>query len=179
MAVLPSDINLHLASSSGPGLSSAQPDPNASLGGFVSSTQTVDNSLHNLFDVITGDENAASTVDYRCVFVRNSNPSGTFFDAKVWILEQVPGGAVASIGVDPIAASAGDSSSAQAAVIATESDLPAGVTFSSPSDKATALSIGDLAAGQVRAVWVKRAATNSAAQDLDGVTLRIEGDTGE
>lgn len=180
MALAPEDIKIHLSNPSlTEGMGGTQPDPNDSLGGFVATTEIVDATLHNLFDVITGDENAAEAVDYRCLFVRNSSNTNVLVDAKLWVAGQVAGGADAAIGLDPAGAVAEDSDTAQAAVAADENTAPSGVVFSTPTTKADGLSVGDLAPGEVCAVWVRRTATDSAAFDLDGVTIRVEGDTGE
>lgn len=178
MAITASDIKWRLATTAGSaGNSQAQADPNASLGKYVSTTDVVTATLHNLFDVITGDENAASDVEYRCLFVLNDHATLTWENVVVWLSAEVSGGAVAAIGVDTTAASAKGASSAQALTIANESTAPAGVSFSAPTTKGAGVSIGSLAPGQVRAIWVRRTAANTVAVDNDGVTLRREGDT--
>lgn len=148
-----------------------------SLGDQISTTQITDATLHNLFDVISGDENAASTIDYRCFFVHNAHASLTWENVKVWISAEVAGGASAAIGLDPAGVTAVGLASAQAATIATETTAPAGVTFTAPTTKAGGLTIGNIPAGSVAAIWVRRTAANSAAVDNDGVTIRCEGDT--
>lgn len=180
MAVVSGDIKYHLSiPGAALGMASAQPDANASLGGFVSTTEAISSTLHALFDPITGDENAAEDVEYRCVFVRNSNGTSTLYDAVAWLSAETAFGADAAIGLDPAGIVAGNSSTAQAAVIADEDDAPTGVTFSAPTTKLTGLNIGDIGPGQVQAIWLRRTATDSDALNLDGFVLRIEGDTGE
>lgn len=148
-----------------------------SLGDQISTTEITDNTVDNLFDIITGDENAASDVEYRCFFVHNAHGSLTLENAVIWLSAEVGGGASVAIAVDGVAASAVGSGSAQADTVANEQTAPSGETFSSPTTKGTGLSIGNLTAGQVRAIWVRRTAANSAALDNDGVTFRVEGDT--
>lgn len=179
MAILTTDILVKLSVTTGSaGNSTAQANPNNSLGKYISTTAYAGGTLHDLFDVITGDENAASTVDYRCLFVHNAHASLTLTAPYLWITAETSGGANMSLAVDNIAASSIGSSSAQAAVIASETTAPSGVgTFSAPTTKATGLALSDLAAGQCRAFWLKRTATNSVAIDSDGFTFRIEGDT--
>lgn len=150
----------------------------ASLGDQISTTQITDATLHNIFDGVTGDENAASDVEYRCIFVHNNHATLTWEAVTVWLSSEVAGGAVAAIGLDPAGVTVKGLGSAQAATIATEQSAPAGVTFSAPTTKATGLLIGDIAAGSVAAVWIRRTAANTTAVDLDGVTVRVEGDTG-
>ena len=149
-----------------------------SLGGYISTTQITDASLDNLFDDITGSENAAGQVDYRCFFVHNSNGSLTYQNAVCWIDSQVAGGADVAIGVDPTGATAIGNSGAQAATIANSTTAPAGVTFSTTAtSKGAGLALGNIPAGSCRAVWLKRTANNSAAQSNDGATIGVSGDT--
>lgn len=148
-----------------------------SLGDQISTTEIADATLHALFDVVSGDENAASDVEYRCIFVHNAHASLALQNAVVWLSAEVSGGAAAAISVDTTAASAVGAAAAQAKTVADESTAPASQTFSAPTTKGTGLSIGTLNAGQVRAIWVRRTAANTAALNDDGVTLRIEGDT--
>lgn len=176
MAIASTDILYKLSVTTGPGNSTAG-TPATSLGEFASTTQVTDATLHNLFDVVTGDENAASDVEYRCIFVHNAHATLTLQGAVVWLSAEVANGAAAAISVDATAASAVGSAAAQAKEVVDESTAPATQTFTSPTTKGTGLSIGDLPAGQVRGIWVRRTAANSAALNNDGVTLRVEGDT--
>lgn len=149
-----------------------------SLGKYVSNTVITDAALDNLFDDITGDENAAGDIEYRCVFVHNSHPTLALLRAVVWIPAEVAGGANTAIATDNIGPTPVGQSAAQAAFIADENTAPTSVSvFSSPTTKSAGLSLGDIPAGGVAAVWIKRTATNSAAQNNDGLTLRVEGDT--
>jgi hypothetical protein len=148
-----------------------------SLGDQISTTQITDASLHNLFDVISGDENAASDVEYRGFFVHNNHGSLTWENVVVWLSAEVAGGAVAAISVDTTGVTAKGSGSAQMKTIADESTAPSTQTFSAPTTKGTGLSIGNIPAGSVAGIWVRRTAANTAAVDNDGVTIRCEGDT--
>lgn len=177
MAITATDILFKLSVATGPGNTNAQGDPNLSFEDFMSSTQITDATDNNLFDDISGDENAASDVEYRNFFVHNNHGSLTWQSPVVWLSSEVAGGANAAIAIDGTAASAANSASAQAETVANESTAPSGETFSSPTTKGTGLALGNLVAGNVRAIWVRRTATNSAAQNADGVTIRVEGDT--
>lgn len=151
-------------------------DPNASLGGAMSSTVWTGGTLHDLFDVITGDENANEVTDYRCIYVVNTHDTLTWIGVKVWISDQVAGGANCSIGLDP--AGVGDGAiTGVATTISVETDAPSGVSFSAPASKEEGLTIGDIAPGEAAAVWIRRTATNSEPMNDDGVTLMFEGDT--
>jgi len=178
MAIVADDIKFKLSIKTGSaGNSLPQTDPNASLGKYISITEIVDATLGNLFDDVSGDENAASDVEYRCIFVHNNHGSLTWQNVVVWLSAEVGGGANAAIAVDDVAASPIGQSGAQADQVADESTAPSGESFSSPVTKGTGLSIGNLLAGYCRAIWVRRSATNSVALNNDGVTIRCEGDT--
>jgi hypothetical protein len=177
MAITAADIKFKLSVKTGSAGNSTAGTTGGSLGKYISTTEITDATLHNLFDLITGDENAASDVEYRAYFVHNSHATLTLYSPVVWISSETAGGASAAIGVDTTAASAVGASSAQAIEVADEGTAPSGVSFSAPTSKATGLAVGDLAAGQVRAIWVRRTAANTAPLDLDGVVIRVEGDT--
>ena len=149
-----------------------------SLGKYVSTTQWAGGSANDLYDDISGAENAASTVDYRCIFVHNSNAANALQNAVVYLSAEVGGGASIAVGADTTAASALGSASAQALTIANETTAPAGVSFSSPTTAGTGVSLGSIPSGQVKAFWVRRTAANTAALSGDGVTLAVTGDTG-
>lgn len=177
-AIQASEILLKYSVSAATGNSSAGTAA-TSLGDQISTTTIADATLNAIFDDISGAENAASTVDYRCIFVHNSNSANALQNAVVWLSAEVGGGAAIAIAIDNIAASAIGSASAQAAVIASETTAPSGVgAFSSPTTFGTGLSLGTIPAGQCRAVWIRRTAANSAALNNDGVTLSVQGDTG-
>lgn len=181
MPIASSDLQVRLSTKSGAAGDSTTSTPNASLGKYVSTTTLTDNTVQNLFDNVTGDENAASDVEYRCIFVLNNHATLTWQAVKVWIFSEVSGGASAALALDNIAASAKGSASAQAAEIADEGTAPTGVgsffAGTAIDTKAEGLSVGDLAPGQVRAIWVRRTAANSGALNSDGLTIRAEGDT--
>jgi len=180
MAITATDIVYHYSIKTGAaGDTASQPDPNASLGKYVATNSPTSGTVHHLFDKLTGPENAAGAgeVEYRCIFVRNNHATLTWESVVVWLSNVVAGGADAAISVDTTAASDADSASAQAKEVVDESTAPAAQSFSAPITKGTGLSIGDLAPDQVRAIWIRRTATNSAALNNDGATLTCEGDT--
>uniref|UniRef100_A0A6M3L9I6 Uncharacterized protein n=1 Tax=viral metagenome TaxID=1070528 RepID=A0A6M3L9I6_9ZZZZ len=178
MAIVAGDILFKLSIKTGSaGNSLAQSDVNASLGKYISTTQITDATLNNLFDDVSGDENAASDVEYRCIFVHNAHATLTWQNVVAWLSAEVGGGANAAIAIDDIAASPIGQATAQADEVANENTAPTGEAFSSPTTKATGLALGNIAAGYCRAIWVKRSAANSAALNNDGVTVRCEGDT--
>lgn len=176
MAIVASDIVYRLSVKTGSAGDSTASTPAGSLGKYVSST-AMSAGANGLFDEVSGAENAASTVDYRCFFVLNNHATLTLYNAVVYLSAETAGGTGIAIAVDNVAATAKASASAQADQIANETTAPTAVgSFSSPTTSGTGLALGDLAPGQVRAVWARRTAANTAAV-ADGVTFAVTGDT--
>jgi hypothetical protein len=148
-------------------------DPNASLGGIISSTEVVDNSLSNLFDEVTGDEHTAGDISYRCIYFKNSSAE-TAYNVKLWIESNTTGADSAiTIGLDL----AGVNGTAD--TIPDEKTAPdPAVTFVTADGQANALSLGNMTAGQVYAFWIKRVITaGSTPQANDTAQLKIYVDT--
>lgn len=174
MAIVASDIVKRLSTTAGSAGDSGAGTPAGSLGKYVSQTAITDATVGNLFDDVSGAEAAAGMTDYRCFFVLNNHATLTLQGATIAVQSQTSGGGDITIALDNIAPSAKGSSSAQAAQIANETTAPTGVG----SFGAGPLTIGDLAPGQVKAIWVKRVVTAGAsALNPDGVVLRVTGDT--
>lgn len=181
MPIVANDIKLKLSTKAGAaGNANAQPDPNQSLGKYISTSEiNAGAPLNNLFDDVSGAENEASEAEYRCIFVHNAHASLALQNAVIYLSSEVANGADIAIAVDDIGPVPIGQAGAQADEIANEDTAPgAGVgAFSSPTTAGTGLSLGTIAAGQCRAVWIRRTTANRAALDNDGVTLEVKGDT--
>lgn len=180
MAIVAGDILIKFSVKTGSAGNSTAGSASGSLGKYISTTQLTTNTLNNLFDDISGAENAASTVDYRIIFVHNAHASLIAQGMKAYLSAEVSGGAAISIAVDSTAASVIGSSSAQALILADELDSTSqvsGLSYSSPTTAGAAISLGDISAGSCRAIVIKRTAANSAALDSDGVTITFLCDT--
>lgn len=155
---------------------SANTDPNASLGGEISSTTITSNQLQNLFANVSPAERASGKVDYRCFYFKNEHLTETLKDAVVYIASQTPSSDTSvEIGLDD--AGIGDgSSTGVATTIVDELTPPDDVVFSAPSNAGTGLAVGDLAPGECIAVWVKRTIeVGASAASNDPFTIRITG----
>jgi hypothetical protein len=173
MPLASTDLLLKYSIASGAAGNAAAGTAAGSLGKYITTTQ-VPAGANGIFDDISAAENAASTVDYRCIFVHNAHASITAFNVAVFLSAEVAGGASIALAVDSIAASALASASAQSATIANETTAPSGVgAFSSPTTAGAGLSLGNLTPGQVKAFWVRRTAANTAAVDADGFTVGV------
>ena len=181
MPVTATDILFKLSVKTGAAGNSTAGTPAGSLGKYISTTEMSGTALNNLFDDISGAENAASATDYRCFFIHNSHATLALQNAVVYLSGGDPaGGATVTIAVDTTAASAVGSASAQALEATNETAPGAGITglsYSAPTTAGAGLSLGTLNAGQVKAVWVRRAAANTAAVNNETVTFAVTGDT--
>lgn len=180
-AIVASDIVFRYSVKTGSAGNSTASTAAGSLGTYISTTAWAGGAANDLFDDITGAENAASTVDYRCIFVYNANTANALQNAVVYLSAEVAGGASIAVAADTTAASALASASAQALTGTTETAPGAGITgltYSSPTTAGAGVALGSIPAGQVKAFWVRRTAANTAALSADGVTLAVTGDTG-
>jgi len=148
-------------------------DPNLALGGIISSTAIVDNTLNNLWDNVSGDEGAAGDIEYRCFYVRNSHATLTLQTPVIWVSSNTTSASdEVDIGVGTAAVNGTEQT------VANETTAPSGVTFSHPTTKGTGLSLGSLPAGQHKAVWVRRTVTAGAgAIDANAYNITVEGDS--
>lgn len=180
-AIVPSDLAFRYSVKTGSAGNSTAGTAAGSLGTWISTTAWAGGVANDLFDDISGAENAASTVDYRCIFVYNTNTSNALQNAVVYISAETSGGASVALAADTTAASTLASGVAQALTAATETAPGGSVTglaFSSPTTAATGVALGTISSGQVKAFWVRRAAANTAALSSDGATIAVAGDTG-
>jgi hypothetical protein len=187
-AIQPSDILFKLSAPGASAGNTVSGTPGNSWGNYISTTQLSGTPLDNLFTDITGAENAASQVDYACVFIHNNTSSGnSALNTVAWapVSLFVTGGANIAIAADPTGASAIGSSAQQAVKITAGINAPAGVSgWVSPVSSAPVspsytggIQLGTLAPGNCIAVWVRRSATNSAPVNNDGFSLEVQLDT--
>lgn len=167
MAIVAGDIKRYLSGGA------ANADPNAALGGAISSVEIVDDTLHNLFDKTTGAEAAAGDIEYRAFFIKNTHATLTYEGVVIYVSSNTTsldtGVAIAladeAVGTGTIE------------TIANENTAPSGPTFSDPSTAGTGLSIGDIAPGEMKGIWVRWTVNAGAVAVLDSVTLATSGDT--
>jgi len=172
MSVSNTDIKIRYSTTAGSAGNSGAGTAAGSLGKYMSQTDA-SGAANVFFDDVSSAEASAGDVEYRCVFVYNSHATDSALNVQVQVVSEVGGGAVAAAALDNIAASSAGSASAQADQVANENTAPTGVGAFGTS----ALSIGTLAAGQCKAVWLRRTVSASTgAMTGDGFTLRVTGD---
>jgi hypothetical protein len=141
----------------------------------MSSSAWAGGVANDLLPDITGAQNAASQVDYVCLFIHNTNSANHYQNCVVSISAEPAGGASIALAVDTNAQSAANSGTAQAITKTTSSTFtPDAVTALTYGSSAT---LGTINFGQCRAFWIRRTAANNAAF-ADTVTLQVTGDTG-
>lgn len=162
MPIVSTDIKFRLSGGA------SNTDPAAALGGDKSSTD----AASTIFDDVSSAEATAGDIEYRCVYVHNNHGSLTLQGAKVWIQTQTPSADTdVAIGLGSSAVNGTEQT------VANEGTAPTSVTFSAPSSFAGGLTIGDIPAGQHKAVWVRRTVNAGAAAASDSFALRVQGDT--
>jgi len=165
MPIVSADIDFFLSGGAGNTV------PDNSLGGVISTTQIIDNTLHNLFDLVTGDESLAGDTNYRGMYIVNSHVSLTLESAIVWIDLNTTNTEIAI-------ALAGEGLDATMETIADEDTAPVGEVFTQPATKGAGLSLGNIPFGQKFGLWERRvigAATS--AEDNATFHIKVEGDT--
>lgn len=167
MAILSTDLLFFHSGGAG------NSDPNASLGGIISTTQITDASDNNLFDDVTGDEASSGDTEYRGFYVKNNHGTITLQNSKIWFSSN-------TTSADDTLNMALDGGGVDATMetIADESTAPSGESFSAPASKGAGLDTGDLTAGQVYGIWLERV-VNASASAVNGnsATISWEGDT--
>ena len=166
MAIVASDIVFKLSGGA------ANSDPNASLGGARSSV-TMGTGIGNLFDNVSGAESTSGDTEYRCFYVLNTHATLTMQSAVIFILSNTPSTSSAvRIAVGTSAVNGTEQT------VADESTVPSGVTWSTAANAGASLALGDIPAGQHRAVWVERViSVGAAAYNDDQCTLQVNCDT--
>jgi hypothetical protein len=167
MAIVQAELKMYLTGGA------ANSDPNASLGGAVSSVEVVDNTLNDLWDDITGDQASAGETSYRCIAVKNTNASLTLLNSKFWIQSNTTGGDSIKVGLDL----AGLNATPDTTTPETTAPSPA-VTFVTAVDKANGLNVGNVPNGQYYGIWIERTVPASTPVfDNSTYILKWEGDT--
>ena len=161
MALTANDIRVYLTGGV------ANTDPNLSLGGDTSTTEA-GTGIHALFDKVTSSESTAGDIEYRAISIKNTHVSETAYAAVIYIsIETTSVNTTVAVGYDSVGTQA----------VANESTAPAGVSFSTPTTKATGISVGDITAGSQRRIWERRTVTAGAASlatDAGQITISFD-----
>lgn len=140
----------------------------ASLGG----AKSANDAGATIFDDVTSGEAYTGDVEYRCLYVHNAHASLPLIGATLWIPTNTPSPSTTlDVGVGTSAMNGTEQT------VADENTAPVGVTFAAAATQAAGVALGDIPAGQSRAVWLRRTVSAGAAAFNDSFTLRVSGDT--
>ena len=188
-AIVAGDILFKLSAPGASAGNTTTSTPGNSWGNYISTTVLSSTPLDNLFPDITGAENAASQVDYACLFIHNNTSSGnSMLNTVAWLptSSYISGGAALQVAPDTTAPSAIGSSVQQAIKITASTNAPSGIstwysntstTPTSANSYANGAYIGTIAPGYCAAIWFKRSAANTAPVNNDGAGIQINFDT--
>ncbi len=155
-----------------------QDTPGLSLGRYVSTTVWAGGVLHDLFAAVSGADNLAGKIEYRCLFIVNKHATLTWTGPVIWFsTDTQAGSAEIAMGLDPTGASALTSTAEQARAVANATSAPAGVGFSKPLSQGAGLVLGDIPPGYCKAFWLRRTAQNSLALAGESCTISASGNT--
>lgn len=169
MSIISSEIILYHSGGSG------NSNPNADLGGAISTTAVTDATANNIFDDVTPSEATAGSTEYRGLYFKNTNASLTLQDARIYIAS-----ATSSADDEVDIGVAVEGVSTTMATIANETTAPTSVTFSRPTTYSAGLQLNGstgLAAAAYRGFWIRRTVNAGAASTSDSFQVRCEGST--
>jgi len=151
-------------------------DPNASLGGVMSSTELQDGVLNNLYDNVSPEEASSGITDYRALDVYNAGDA-TSTSVSIFLSSETPSSDT-SIDLGYDSANSPHASDASLPTIADETTEPTDgtnpISFSHYTSS-TKLSLPDIPAGQAVRIWVKRIVTAGATNmSGDNFTIRVD-----
>ena len=169
MAITTSDVLIRGSGGSG------ETNVNNWIGGAISNTALVDNTLNNLFSDVTGSQSLAGLTRYRMVYILNNHGSLTMKNVRVYVSTNSTS---TTEELDIGLAAAGLNATETA--IANETTTPASVTFSHPTTYAGGLAPADIPAGQRYGVWVREVVdAGTAAKDNNTTVIKVDCDTNE
>jgi len=167
MPIVASDLKIRLSGGA------SQSNPNLSLGGVKSSVEVVDNTLHNLFDIVDGTESQAGDTEYRGIYLHNGHATLTAQNVRIYFSSPTT-----SANDEWDMALAGEGLNATMETIATEQAAPVGETFTRPTTYAGGLNAGNIPPGQHYGIWFKRVVNAGAsAIDNNSITVNYDCDT--
>lgn len=151
-------------------------DPNASLGGVMSSTGITDGVVENLFDNITPDEASAGDTEYRAIDIYNSGDA-TATSVALYISSETPSaGTQIDLGVEtsnsPHASDAALPTIPDESTEPTDGTAPVAFTHATSASK---ISLVDIPAGEATRIWIRRTVAASTTNlSGDNATISVE-----
>lgn len=159
MAVLPGDIKIFKSTNG--------------LGGAITNDEIASSVLHNVFDIVNKDESQTGDIEYRCIYVKNTNSSSTFRGVQAYLASQTAS-QTTSIAFGLGSAAVGGTEQS----ITDESTAPIGISFNESVGAINSELIGDIPAGSYKAIWLRRTVqANTTSASNDSATITFDGAT--
>ena len=140
---------------------------------FAKNTEISDATLHNIFDVVSSDDAIGGSVNFRCIYMKNTNVSLTFAEVISYITSNTPS-VDTVLGIGPGTAAVGGVEQ----LIPDEDTAPIGVAFVEGEGIGNKVDLGSIPPTSYKAIWLRRlvsAGAQAVASDLS--TIRVEGST--
>ena len=150
------------------GNAASQANPNASLGGFLSTTVWTGLAVNDLFANVTSNTMQGSKI-HRCLFLCNQHETQPFLDTSLTIVDQ-PQDSLLLVGVDVRPASMFAATQQQAAMTLNEQEPPASVLFSSNTT-----AVGNIPPLSCRAVWLRLLPQAAESVTADSAAIKFQG----
>jgi len=165
MPIVSTDIKKYLSGGA------ANADLTASLGGTISSVEIVDNTVNNLFALAGAAESEAGSIKYRAFFIKNTHATLTYTTPKLYISSNTPSATTA------VTVALADETGSPIETVGNEDTAPTGPTFVTAVDYANGISLGSLAPGEKKGIWVKWTIDAATVATDDVMTFTIKGET--
>ena len=147
-------------------------NPNASLGGAVSSTELVNASLNNLFDTVVGQESQDGDTEYRAIYVKNNHATLTLINPVIYIDTNTTSPTTS------LEISVATETGSPIQSLPNENTAPSGQTFVTADGQGNAISLGgDIAPGIVKAIWFKWIVGAGTTAIIDEASIKVRGET--
>lgn len=162
MAILTTDLKYYQSGGAG------NTTPDNSLGGIISTTEVADGALHGLFDIVDSAESTSGDTEYRCIYLKNTSAL-TLLGAYIYVSSNTTSTDTSiSIALGSSAVNGTEQT------VGNESTKPVGLeAFSTAAGSGNAITIGDIPAGQTKALWLERT-VDAAAVAFSGDTFTIQ-----
>lgn len=147
---------------------------NRSLGGPIDLTAEIaDNALHGLFDAVSSAEAAIGIIEYRCIYIKNTNQTDDLTNVQIYLSKVPVHGTIRLIlGTAPI--------DGVEIPVSDEVTKPQQITsdFEDAVDTASALTMPALEADKHKALWIERTIpANTASTPEDTFEITVVGET--
>ncbi len=123
-------------------------------GSETDSDIAIANATEKVFDNVSALESLNGDIEYRCLYVKNTNGTDTAFDVRLWVKSQPVGPDELDIALDT-----GGKNVTAIGPLSNEEDgtaLLTGLVWSRPSTQSAGLLLGNMSPGDEYAFWIRR-----------------------